>query len=217
MSQGLSLLAKRVSILPCITVHCFAARGEQINSSTQCFRRRRRVKARGTRADVRAEQVLIIQRYLSLFIIRFARSEREGRDMQCGGIGGTGRTRDKQVRGRDGGGEEGNANFAVGNLIISFRAGEFKDFIKSRLKCRRRVSTRLKNFITLFTTFLSRLSVSSFSSALLLFSLLSRARARQGKETGIRKRKRRRRKRKGYEAIKRTLRDLRASTASSSV
>lgn len=58
---------------------------------------------------------------------------------------------------------EGNANFAVGNLIISFRAGEFKDFIKSRLKCRRRVSTRLKNFITLFTTFLSRLSVSSFS------------------------------------------------------
>jgi len=77
--------------------------------------------------------------------------------MQRGGISRTGRTRDKQVRKR------GNANFAVGNLIISFRAGEFKDFIKSRLKCRRRVSTRLKNFITLFTTFLSPLSVSSFS------------------------------------------------------
>lgn len=214
MSQGLSLLAKRVSILPCITVHCFAARGEQINSSTQCFRRRRRVKARGTRADVRAEQVLIIQRYLSLFIIRFARAR--GRGGTCSAevsaepeeLG-----TNKCAGGRGGGGEEGNANFAVGNLIISFRAGEFKDFIKSRLKCRRRVSTHLKNFITLFTTFLSRLSVSSFSSSLLLFSPLSRAR----KETGIRKRKRRRRERKGYEAIKRTLRDLRASTASSSV
>lgn len=65
-----------------------------------------------------------------------------------------------------------NANFAVGNLIISFRTGEFKDFIKSRLKCRRRVSTHLKNFITLFTTFLSRLSVSTFSSLLHLFSFL---------------------------------------------
>ena len=90
--------------------------------------------------------------------------------MQRGDISGTGRTRDKQVRGRSG---EGNANFAVGNLIISFRAGEFKDFIKSRLKCRRRVSTSLKNFITLFTTFLSRLSVFSFSSFLLLFSFLA--------------------------------------------
>lgn len=71
---------------------------------------------------------------------------------------------------RGGGGD--NANFAVGNLIISFRAGEFKDFIKSRFKCRRRVSTHLKNFITLFTTFLSCLSVSSFSSPLHLFSFL---------------------------------------------
>lgn len=54
---------------------------------------------------MRAEQMLIIQRYLSLFIIRMKQRRGGGneRDPRRGGISETGRTRDKQVRG---GGEE---------------------------------------------------------------------------------------------------------------
>lgn len=82
------------------------------------------------------------------------------------------------------GGGGGNANFAVGNLIISFRAGEFKDFIKSRLKCRRRVSTVSK--ISLRYLRRSFLSVSSFSSLFSYFCFhfcCARAPSRGGRLT----------------------------------